>query len=223
MTEVLCERLNWSQASMRVDHVTDEKGEKRLFLEGICIQGEVRNHNNRIYPLAEVTRAVQQLNECIANGETIYGEADHPDELMKINLDRVSHIIESMRIEGTNGVGRLRVVPTPMGQICRTLVECGGRLGVSTRGIGDLHPVTGMVSNYQIVTVDIVARPSAPNAYPTPVYEGRQYYRPSSILDSRNGTRMYALAEASLYDPSAQKYLRKEVLDWIRRTLELEG
>lgn len=202
---LLTERLTWDQAHVTLEESVDKDSNgkaKNLFMRGIFIEGDVRNHNNRIYPQMEISKAVSQIRESMERGETIYGEADHPEEL-NINLDRVSHIVEEISLQGSKGIGKLRIVPTPMGQLVRTLIESGGKLGVSSRGSGNVDD-TGRVSDFEIVTVDIVARPSAPNAYPTPIYE--------RLMNFRKGNRVYALAESIKHDPAAQKHLRKEVL-----------
>jgi len=202
---LLTERLTWDQANVTLEESADKDGNgksKNLFMRGIFIEGDVRNHNNRIYPQVEISKAVNQIRESMARGETIYGEADHPEEL-NINLDRVSHIVEEISLNGSKGIGKLRIVPTPMGQLVRTLIESGGKLGVSSRGSGNVDD-NGRVSDFEIVTVDIVARPSAPNAYPTPIYE--------RLMNYRRGTGIYALAESIKHDPMAQKHFRKEVL-----------
>jgi hypothetical protein len=205
---LLTERLTWDQANVMLEESVDKDGNgkaKNLFMRGIFIEGDVRNHNNRVYPQMEISKAVGQIRESMERGETIYGEADHPEEL-NINLDRVSHIVEEISLQGSKGIGKLRIVPTPMGQLVRTLIESGGKLGVSSRGSGNVDD-GGRVSDFEIVTVDIVARPSAPNAYPTPIYE--------RLMNYRRGTGIYALAESIKHDPAAQKHFRKEVLSFM--------
>jgi hypothetical protein len=173
-------------------------------MNGIFIQGGVRNLNERVYPVQEIRRAVDNVNEILMKGESVLGEADHPEEL-NINLDRVSHMITKMWMDGPNGFGKLKILPTPMGNIVTTLLESGVKLGVSSRGSGNVTD-DGEVSDFQIVTVDIVARPSAPNAYPKAVYEAKNSKRGSIIED---------LAHAVQHDQKAQKHLTKELLDWI--------
>lgn len=212
MKAPLFEKLTWNQAQIITEgggH--DETGkQKDLFMKGIFIQGGIKNQNQRIYPVNEISKAVNQINEAMKRGETIWGEADHPEELT-INLDRVSHMVTDLYMEGNNGIGKLKIVPTPMGNIIRTLVECGGKLGVSSRGSGNVTD-NGNVSDFEIVTVDIVARPSAPDAYPKPVYE--------SLLRGRRAGIISDLAEAVNHDRQAQKYLKKEVLTWLDKLFE---
>jgi hypothetical protein len=210
---LLTERLTWDQARVTVlespERDADGKA-KNLYMSGIFIEGDVRNHNNRVYPANEIARAVQQINEAMGRGETIWGEADHPEELT-INLDRVSHMITEMRMDGSQGMGKLKIIPTPMGNIVRTLVECGGKLGVSSRGSGNVNE-RGIVSEFEMVTADIVARPSAPNAFPAPIYE--------RLMNYRKGMQTYALSEAVRHDPKAQKYLREGVLMFLDELLK---
>jgi Prohead core protein protease. len=205
MTMFLKESLSFDQANVVYEAAEDQGGKgKNLFMKGIFIQGGVRNLNERIYPVREIQKAVDHVNDILRRGESVLGECDHPEELT-INLDRVSHKIESMWMDGNSGYGKLRILPTPMGNIIRTLIEADVKLGVSSRGSGNVNE-RGEVSDFEIITVDIVARPSAPNAYPKPVYEARY---------SRRGAVIQDLAEAVSHDPKAQKYLYEELMNWI--------
>jgi hypothetical protein len=206
MERFLTERLTYDQANIQVESLAPEfdGAPKQLYMNGIFIQGGVRNLNERVYPVSEIRRAVDNVNEILNKGESVLGEADHPEEL-NINLDRVSHMITKMWMDGPNGFGKLKILPTPMGNIVRTLLESGVKLGVSSRGSGNVTD-DGEVSDFQIVTVDIVARPSAPNAYPKAVYEAKNGKRGSIIED---------LAHAVQHDKKAQKHLTKELLEWI--------
>jgi hypothetical protein len=218
MSYLLTERLNWDQAQILVEGGGADKDTgkpKDLYMKGLFIQGGVKNHNQRVYPVNEIRTAVESINEIIRKGETIWGEADHPEGL-QINLDRVSHMITEMWQDGPNGYGKLRIVPTPMGNIVRTLIECGGKLGVSSRGSGNVNESNGEVSDFEIITVDIVARPSAPNAYPNAVYERKLY----DIYNSKYGSRVEDLAANVNTDPKAQKYLKEEVLRWMDKALK---
>lgn len=209
MTLVLRENLTFDQARCIVESSTELDGAgkpKDLFMKGIFVQGGVKNHNQRYYPVNEIRSAVDLLNETLRRGESVLGEADHPSDL-NINLDRVSHMITEMYMEGANGIGKLKIIPTPMGMICRTILESGGKLGVSSRGQGNLNERTGEVSGFQMITVDIVARPSAPEAFPVPVYEA---------LNMRRGAIIEDLARSSVHDVRAKNYLTKELTDFIR-------
>jgi len=208
MANFLKESMTFDQAQVLLEGggLNDQGKPKDLYMRGIFIQGGVRNHNQRVYPVHEIRNAVEQLNETLRRGESILGEADHPEEL-NINLDRVSHMITEMYMDGANGIGKLKILPTPMGNIIRTLLESNVKLGVSSRGSGNVD-ANGDVSDFEIVTVDVVARPSAPAAYPKAVYEALNHNKRGAITQN--------LAEAMIHDAAAQKYLRDELINWIK-------
>ena len=205
---LLQEHLTFDTAKMEViaEDSADGKG-KNLYMQGIFIQGGVKNANQRVYPVSEISDAVGNVNKQITEGYSVLGEVDHPDDL-KINLDRVSHMITEMWMDGPNGFGKLKVLPTPMGQLVQTMLESGVKLGVSSRGSGNVNEGTGHVSDFDIVTVDIVAQPSAPNAYPKAVYEG--------LMNMRGGHRVLEMAKDAGADQKVQKYLREEVTRLIK-------
>lgn len=201
---LLQEQLTFTQANI----VVEGQGEgKDLYMKGICIQGGVKNANERVYPVNEIERAVQTLNEQITEGYSVMGEVDHPEDL-KINLDRVSHIIQSMWMDGANGFGKLKILPTPMGNLVRCMLDAGVKLGVSSRGSGNVDDRTGHVSDFEIVTVDIVAQPSAPNAYPRAIYEG--------LMNMRHGYRALDMARELGGDAKVGRHLAQEVHRLIR-------
>ncbi len=207
MANFLKENMTFDQAQVLLEGggLNEATGKpKDLYMKGIFVQGGVRNHNQRVYPVHEIRSAVEQLNEVLRRGESILGEADHPEEL-NINIDRVSHMITEMYMDGANGIGKLKIVPTPMGNIVRTLLESGVKLGVSSRGSGNVDH-NGDVSDFEIVTVDVVARPSAPAAYPKAVYEA---------FNMRRGAITQDLAESMVNDPKAQKFLQDELVNFI--------
>jgi len=201
----LKEHLTFDQAKMVTEAVDNGKVGKSLFMEGIFVQGAKQNQNQRVYPVSEITKAVNSVHGKIDEGFTVLGEADHPDDL-QVNLDRVSHMIERMWMQGSDGYGRLKLLPTPMGNICITLLDNGVKLGVSSRGSGEVDN-SGNVSGFEIQTVDIVANPSAPDAYPDPLYE--------QIMNGRRGNILLDVAAANNNDATAQKYLQEEVLKFI--------
>ena len=203
---ILIERLSHNQANVKSRIVESEDGNKSMFMEGIFVQGDVKNANERVYPVKEIKRAVEAVQSKIKEGFPVLGECDHPPELT-VNVDRVSHIIENMWMDGPNGFGKLKIVPTPMGNIIRTLIESGATLGVSSRGSGEVDH-SGKVSNYEIITVDIVAQPSAPEAYPKAIYEG--------LMNMQGGYDTWKLAQNVQNDKYAQKYLSKEIVKFIR-------
>lgn len=201
---ILTERLTFDQAGMIVEAVEEDGAPKSLYMKGIFIQGGVRNFNERVYPVKEISKAVERVSQLLAKGESVIGECDHPEELT-INLDRVSHLINEMWMDGSNGMGKLRLIPTPMGKLIQTLIESGVKLGVSSRGVGNVDD-RGEVSGFEIITVDVVARPSAPDAYPKPVYES---------LNTRRGRIIEDLANAAISDPMAMRFLKREMLQVI--------
>jgi hypothetical protein len=176
-------------------------------MQGIFIEGDKRNANERIYPGHEIRRAVDSVNSQINEGHSVLGEVDHPDDL-KINLDRVSHMIEKMWYEGSTGYGKLKLLPTPMGQLVMTMLDAGVKLGVSSRGSGNVDDRTGHVSDFEIVTVDVVAQPSAPHAYPTAIYEG--------LLNMHGGHRILEMAQDANTNQKIQKYLKEQVTRLIK-------
>jgi hypothetical protein len=205
---ILTEKLSYDQAGIVVETADPikEGGQRPLFMKGIFIQGGIRNLNERVYPVPEIRGAVDHINNVLTKGESVLGECDHPEELT-INLDRVSHMITNMWMDGNAGYGKLQILPTPTGNIIRTLIEAGVKLGVSSRGSGNVNE-RGEVSDFEMITVDVVARPSAPNAYPKPVYEAR---------NSKRGRIIEDLATAVSHDPKAQKHFHKELLNWIHK------
>ena len=204
----LTETLTFDQAGMVVETTENKNGGKDLFLKGICIQGGVKNANQRVYPVTEIGRAVKTLNDQITGGYSVLGEVDHPEGL-NINLDRVSHMITDMWMDGPNGYGKLKVLPTPMGQLVQTMLESGVKLGVSSRGSGNVsEDGAGEVSDYEIITVDVVAQPSAPGAYPTPIYE--------HLINARGGYKALELAREVQGDAKAQKYLKESLVNIIK-------
>lgn len=200
-TQFLIESLTPAETNAIVETANDGKN---VYLNGIFMQSGIKNRNNRIYPNAEITRVITEASGRIKENHGIFGELDHPQSLI-INLDRISHVIESLHMEGNNAIGRARILDTPMGKIARTLIESGVRLGVSSRGTGSVNE--GTVSEYQFVTVDIVATPSAQDATPRPVYE--------SLEMSKHGKHVITLAEQMRDDPAAQKYFKREIEKFI--------
>lgn len=209
----LIERINFDAANLKYDNTEDTTSStgKSLFMKGIFIQSEVKNQNNRIYPKHEIVKAVQSVNEKIKLNGPLPGECAHPEGL-EINIDRISHVITEMWMENNNGMGKLKLLTTPLGNTIKVLLESGVKLGVSSRGAGNVG-LDDKVYDFDIVTVDIVTQPSAPEAYPQTIYE--------QVLYAKNSKEILKLAEAVNHDFIAQKFLRKEVLNWIDATLTL--
>ena len=207
MALYLKEHLTFDRANMVVE--SDGEGSlKTLYMKGIFIQGGVKNANERVYPVSEIENAVETLNKQIQEGYSVLGEVDHPDDL-KINLDRVSHMITSMWMDGANGFGKLKILPTPMGELVKTMLQSGVKLGVSSRGSGNVNDYDGKVSDFEIVTVDIVAQPSAPNAYPKAIYE--------SMMNMKHGHKLLEISkETQGGNKKVEKYLKEEVMRLIK-------
>lgn len=203
----LKEHLTFDHARMEILSEDAKDGSKNLYMKGVFIEGGVKNANQRVYPVDEIGKAVSTINEQIKGGYSVLGEVDHPDDL-KINLDRVSHMIEQMWMDGPAGHGKLKILPTPMGHLVKTMLESGVKLGVSSRGSGNVSEGNGHVSDFEIVTVDIVAQPSAPHAYPTAIYEG--------LLNMRGGHRVLEMASEAKDNQKVQKYLKEQVTRLIR-------
>ena len=213
MARYLKEHLSFTQAGLEILSEEAHDGSKTLKLKGVCIEGGVRNANERVYPVNEIAKAVDTINEQIKTGHSVLGEVDHPDDL-RINLDRVSHMIEKMWMDGPAGMGTLKILPTPMGKLVETMLTNGVKLGVSSRGSGNVDDRTGHVSDFEIVTVDVVAQPSAPNAYPTAIYEG--------LLNHKGGQRLLDMFKDPAKSGKAQRYVKEEVMRLIRG-LKIEG
>jgi len=208
MALYLRENLTFDRAGLEIisEAAADGKG-KSLKMKGIFIEGGVKNANQRVYPVHEIEKAVNAINGQIHEGHSVLGEVDHPDDL-KINLDRVSHMIEKMWMDGPAGFGTLKILPTPMGQLVEAMLTSGVKLGVSSRGSGEVNESTGHVSGFEIITVDIVAQPSAPHAYPKAIYEG--------LMNMRGGAQLFEVAREANQDQKVQKYLREGIKSLIK-------
>lgn len=203
--QILIEELLPTESQVIQESSSDGKN---TWLLGVFMQGEVKNRNGRVYPLSEIQTAVDNAKTKITETNGIFGELDHPQSLT-INLDRISHVITEIAMNGNDAVGRMKILGTPMGQIAKELVGSGVALGVSSRGAGNVNE-SGDVSGYQFITIDLVATPSA-NAYPKVVFE--------SLQQSVNGKKILSLAESVQHDKDAQKYLKKEILKWLNTGL----
>lgn len=199
---LLTEQLGSFQADIQLNEAEDSvTKEKSLYMKGIFIQGDKVNQNQRYYPKSEIQRAVNDLNSRVKNGYSVLGEVDHPDTL-QLNIDRVSHCIEEMWMQGSDGYGKLRIIPTPMGNIIKVLLENGIKLGVSSRGSGEVDH-EGKVRGFEIVTVDVVANPSAQDAYPKMVYE--------SLMNMKHGTQLIETARYANIEYAAKKHLANDI------------
>lgn len=177
-----------------------------LYLSGIMMQAALKNGNGRNYPVNEITRAVEECQTKIKAGQYIMGELNHPDTL-SINLANVSHAITEIKMDGNNAVGKMKLLNTPAGQIAKAIIEGGVRLGVSSRGTGNVTE-SGDVSDFSFVTMDIVSTPSAPDAYP------------SVVAEAMGSKKVLSLAEAVTHDKKAQAYLKAEIAKLIESIIK---
>ena len=164
-----------------VEVITEAKedGKKNYFIEGIFMQGDLKNRNGRIYPSATLEQEMTRYNTEFIQTKRALGELGHPDG-PQINGDRVSHLITEMRREGNDFYGKAKILGTPMGEIVKSLLDEGVKIGVSTRGLGSVKAGKGGVmevqSDFHLSTVDIVTDPSAPNAFVNGIMENVEYY-----------------------------------------------
>lgn len=191
--QLLTEHLSPIAAS-----IMEQKIGGDLYLNGIMMQAAMRNGNGRVYPVSEISKAVETAALRISEGHFILGELNHPDTLT-INLANVSHCITEVRMDGNNAIGKMKLLNTPSGHIAKALIEGGVRLGVSSRGTGNVNE-GGEVADFAFVTVDIVSQPSAPDAYPNVVQE------------AMGSKKVLTLAEAVVHDKKAQAYFKKEIM-----------
>ena len=165
---------------------TTKSGKKSLYIEGVFLQGEIKNRNGRMYPMETLRREVSRYNEAHVQAGRALGELGHPDG-PTVNLDRVSHKIVSLKESGSNFIGKAKILNTPMGKIASSLIEEGVKLGVSSRGIGSLRTTkegTNIVGDdFMLATAaDIVADPSAPDAFVEGIMEGKEWVWEGGIL-----------------------------------------
>jgi hypothetical protein len=197
-----------------VDFIVEQKnGKKHLYIEGVFLQGNIKNRNGRMYPMETLRKEVQRYTENhVASGRAL-GELGHPDG-PTVNLDRVSHKIVSLKENGSNFIGKAKILTTPMGKIASSLIEEGVKLGVSSRGIGSLKATREGVNivgdDFMLSTAaDIVADPSAPDAFVEGIMEGKEWVWDGGILRERFAEKTYAQIN-TLVD---QKQLDEQKLD----------
>ena len=175
--------------------VESRNGKKNLFIEGVFLQGEIKNRNGRMYPMETLAREVGRYNENFVEKGRALGELGHPDG-PTVNLDRVSHKIVSLRESGNNFIGKAKILSTPMGKIASNLLGEGVKLGVSSRGVGSLNKTNEGYSvvgeDFTLATAaDIVADPSAPDAFVDGIMEGKDWVWDGGILHERLATKTY--------------------------------
>ena len=175
--------------------VEQRNGKKSMYIEGIFLQGNIKNRNGRMYPSEVLRKEVSRYNESNIQSGRALGELGHPDG-PTVNLDRVSHKIVSLKENGNNFIGKAKILGTPMGKIASSLIEEGVKLGVSSRGIGSLKPtkegfnVVG--EDFMLATAaDIVADPSAPDAFVEGIMEGKDWVWDGGVLREKFATKTY--------------------------------
>jgi hypothetical protein len=202
MTQLLIETVTAAEGNIITE---SNKDSGDVFLTGVFMQAEIENRNKRKYKLDEMTQAVADMRKQIDEFGGVFGELDHP-ETITINMDRISHAIQDIYMEGNNVMGRAKLLNTPMGLIAKELsVNSGVRYGVSSRATGVVNE--GIVSGFSLVTIDLVVTPSAPGAMP------------SSITEAIEDARLMTLAESLQHDPTAQKYFKKEISKFVQNVL----
>ena len=171
----------------------NKDGKKDYFIEGIFMQAEIKNRNGRIYPKEVIQTEVKRYNKEFINEDRAFGELGHP-EGPTINLDKVSHMITKLEEDGNNYVGRAKILSTPNGQIVKNLIDDGAKLGVSSRGLGSLESKGNaqyVKDDFQLATAaDIVADPSAPEAFVEGIMEGVEWVYESGILKAKDLDKM---------------------------------
>jgi hypothetical protein len=182
---------NWSDEVNYLVEEDPKTGKKHAFIEGVMLQTEVKNKNGRIYPKEVMQKEVARYNKEYVEQNRAYGELGHP-EGPTINLERTSHLITSLKEDGNNFIGKAKILSTPMGEIVRNLLDDGARLGVSSRGMGSLKAsnanggVQMVQSDFQLATAaDIVADPSAPDAFVDGVMEGVEWVWDNGVIKAK--------------------------------------
>ena len=204
-----------------VDFIVEERnGKKSLYIEGVFLQGNIKNRNGRMYPMETLRREVQRYSENHVVAGRALGELGHPDG-PTVNLDRVSHKIVSLKESGSNFIGKAKILGTPMGKIASSLIGEGVKLGVSSRGIGSLKMTKEGVNivgdDFMLATAaDIVADPSAPDAFVEGIMEGKDWVWDGGVLREKYAEKTYATIN-TLVD---QKKLDEQKLDLFNQFLQ---
>lgn len=185
--------------------ITEAKNDGKIYLVGTYMQAEIENRNGRTYRLDEMIAAVDNMRQQINEFGGVFGELDHPDTIT-INMDRISHAIKDIYMDGNNVVGKAQLLDTPMGLIAQELSKSGVRYGVSSRGAGVVNE-GGSVSGFNLVTIDLVVTPSAPGAMP------------STITEAIEDAGIISLAESVKHDIAAQKYFKSEIRKFVENVI----
>lgn len=185
---------------------TTAKKDGNVYLSGVFMQAEIENRNGRVYPLHEMAQQVEDMQSKIKEYGGVFGELDHPDTIT-INMDRISHVIQEVYMDGNNARGKAKLLNTPMGLIAKELaINSGVRYGVSSRGAGIVNEGGG-VSGFNLVTIDLVVTPSAPGALPV------------AVTEAIEGTKLLTLAESVRHDVTAQKYFEEEIKKFVNNVI----
>ena len=192
--------------------ITEERnGKKLLYIEGVFLQSELKNRNGRMYPFSVLDREVKRYNEEYIKSKRALGELGHPDG-PTINLDRVSHRITDLRAEGNNFIGKAQILDTPMGNIAKNLLDEGVQLGVSSRGMGSIQKSEDcnvVADDFMLTTAaDIVADPSAPDAFVNGIMEGKEWVWCNGILKETEVAKYKGIMDASARQELEEKTLK---------------
>ena len=195
-----------------VELITEEKdGEKKLYIEGVFLQSEVKNRNGRIYPFKVLDNEVKRYHEEYIKPGRALGELGHPDG-PTVNLDRVSHRIVSLKAEGNNFIGKAHILDTPNGKIAKSLLGEGVKLGVSSRGMGTLDKQEGVayvMDDFMLATAaDIVADPSAPDAFVNGIMEGKEWVWSNGILKEQTVDKYHQTIKSASKGELEEKTLK---------------
>ena len=178
-------------------------GKKDYKIKGVFMQADIKNRNGRVYPVATLAKEVKRYNEQFINKKRAFGELGHPDG-PTVNLERVSHMITSLKPEGKNFVGEAKIMDTPYGKIVKNLIDEGAQLGVSSRGMGSIQGSTVGKDFYLATAADIVADPSAPDAFVEGIMEGKEWVWDNGVLKSM---------EVEKYKQEIEKTKRSELAE----------
>ena len=192
--------------------LTEGKSGKDMKIKGVFMQAETKNRNGRMYPLDTLTKEVKRYNKELVEPKRAFGELGHPDG-PTVNLDRVSHLIEELYPEGNNIIGKAKILDTPNGKIVKELLNAGAKLGVSSRGMGTLEKKgqTNYVKDdfYLATAGDIVADPSAPEAFVEGIMEGKEWIWDNGIIKEAEIARIHRVASANKQAEAFESFLSK--------------
>tara|TARA_A100001388_G_scaffold6160_1_gene4467 strand:- start:4 stop:648 length:645 start_codon:yes stop_codon:yes gene_type:complete len=197
-----------TETTENIEVITEEKGSGKDYkIRGIFLQGDIKNRNGRVYPVSVLSKEVNRYNKEFVEKKRAFGELGHPDG-PTVNLERVSHMITSLKPEGRNFIGEAKIMDTPYGKIVKNLIDEGAQLGVSSRGMGSMKQVNGknVINNdfYLATAADIVADPSAPDAFVEGIMEGKEWVWDNGVLKSM---------EVEKYKEEIEKTRRAEIAE----------